>query len=99
MLKLKIFTFSFIKFVQSGLYLDFFFKKLVELFIRTYFIYTSQFFGEKFIIEYFTKKTIESWIFSKNQYFGIFELNKSFFFLQIISFFFFFYSTIIFFFI
>jgi hypothetical protein len=49
MLKFKIVTFSFFRFIQSGLYLDFFLKKLVELFVKNFFIYAAQFLGEKYI--------------------------------------------------
>jgi hypothetical protein len=45
-------TFKFHRFCQSGLYFDYFFKKITEVFIRNFLIYTAQFFGEKFMIEY-----------------------------------------------
>ena len=44
-------TFEFRKFCQSGFYFDFFLKKLAEMFVRNLFIYTAQFFGEKYMIE------------------------------------------------
>ena len=67
MLKFYIFKFRFIRFVQSGLYFDFFFKKIAELFVRNVFIYTAQFFGEKYMIEFLTKKIIDSAIFNSNR--------------------------------
>ena len=57
MLRNKLINFKFFKFVQSGFYMDFIFKKLSEMFIRNIFIYSSLFFGEKYMIEYLTKKT------------------------------------------
>jgi hypothetical protein len=58
MLKNSIFNFKFFRFVQTGLYLDFFFKKIIEIFVKNYLVLTAQFFGEKYVIEYFTKKII-----------------------------------------
>ena len=92
MLKFMGITIQFFKFIQNGFYLDFFIKKIAEIFVRNYFIYTAQFFGEKYIIEFLTKKTIDSWIFNKNKIFGFFEFTNSFFFIQFISFLFFFIS-------
>ena len=71
--------------MQSGLYFDFFFKKLSEIYIRNIFIYTSQFFGEKYIIEYLTKKLIDVQIFNSAKWVGLTELNFTYFFIQIIS--------------
>ena len=48
--------FIFRRFCQSGFYFDFFFKKLTEIFIRNFFIYGAQFFGEKYLIEVLTRK-------------------------------------------
>lgn len=58
MLKSKIIEFSFIRFIQSGLYVDFFIKKISEIWIKNTFIFTAQFFGEKYLIEYLTKKLL-----------------------------------------
>ena len=44
---------------QSGFYMDFLLKKCCEVFIKNVFIYTSQFFGEKYFIEVLTKKIID----------------------------------------
>lgn len=84
MLKNKLILFKFFKFVQSGFYIDFIFKKLSEIFIRNIFIYSSTFFGEKFMIEYLTKKTIDSFIFNSNK-FNFLNLIESKYFLQIIT--------------
>lgn len=84
MLKNNLIKFKFFKFVQSGFYMDFIIKKLSEMFIRNVFIYSSIFFGEKYMIEYLTKKTIDSFIFNSNK-FNLLNLIESKYFLQIIS--------------
>jgi len=65
---------------QSGFYIDFFLKKSVDVFIRNVFIYASLFFGEKYMIEYLTKKVIENLLFNLNKFFGITVLNYMWFF-------------------
>ena len=55
---------------QSGFYVDFFFKKTADVFVRNVFIYMSLFFGEKYMIEQLTKKTIDSFVFNSNTYIG-----------------------------
>ena len=67
MLKFKIVTFEFFRFIQSGLYVDFFLKKLIELFVKNFFIYAAQFIGEKYMIEFLTKKVIDSSVFNTNK--------------------------------
>nr|YP_740716.1 Ymf57 [Tetrahymena malaccensis]YP_740805.1 Ymf57 [Tetrahymena pigmentosa]ABI51625.1 Ymf57 [Tetrahymena malaccensis]ABI51714.1 Ymf57 [Tetrahymena pigmentosa] len=84
MLKNKLINFKFFRFVQSGFYVDFIVKKLSEMFIRNVFIYSSIFFGEKFMIEYLTKKTIDSFIFNNNR-FNFINLIESKYFLQILT--------------
>ena len=44
------------------------------------------FFGEKYIIEYLTKKTIDSYIFNFNNIFNYLNLDYSYFFVQLTSF-------------
>ena len=83
-------TFNFFRFIQSGLYVDFFLKKLIEVFIRNVFVYASQFLGEKFMIEYLTKKIIDSSIFNINRLGNFVDLVFSHFFIQLISVFFYF---------
>lgn len=41
--------------IKSGLYIDFFLKKLAESFIRNVLISGAYVFGEKYVIEYLTK--------------------------------------------
>ena len=55
---------------QSGFYVDYIYKNFAEIFIRNVFIYAALFFGEKYIIEVFTKKFIDSFIFTSNKYVG-----------------------------
>jgi hypothetical protein len=83
MLKNKLILFTFFRFIQSGFYLDFIFKKLSEMFMRNIFIYSSIFFGEKYMIEFITKKTIDSFIFNNNK--QQFNLNESKYFIQILT--------------
>jgi hypothetical protein len=58
--------------MQSGLYVDYIIKKLSEIFIKNVFVYSSIFFGEKFIIEFLSKKILNNLTFVVNSYF----LNK-----------------------
>jgi hypothetical protein len=90
MLKFNIVTFNFFRFIQSGLYLDFFLKKIIEIFIKNFFVYASQFFGEKYMIEFLTKKVIDSSIFNLNKFISINDLFYSNYFIQKISIFFYF---------
>jgi len=78
-------TFKFIRFCQSGCYFDFFYKKLSEIFVKNIFIYTSQFFGEKYMIEVFTKKIIDKSIFMINKNIGWTKLRYSIFFIQFVT--------------
>lgn len=82
----KFLSFNFHRYIQSGFYLDFIVKKLAEVFIRNVLIYSSIFFGEKFIIEYITKKIIDSYVFNYNKEFYVSNLSYLFYFSQIISF-------------
>lgn len=86
MLNSFFFKFEFHKFCQSGCYLDFFFKKLGEIFLRNFFIYTAQFFGEKFMIEILTKKIFKFFFVKTNKIVGVTKLFYSLFFIQILSF-------------
>jgi hypothetical protein len=63
-------TFKFQRFMQSGAYIDFFLKKNVEIFVRNIYIYLSQFFAEKYIIEFLTKKIFNCCFFFFNRYFN-----------------------------
>lgn len=90
MLKSKIIEFSFIRFVQSGLYVDFFIKKISEIWIKNTFIFTAQFFGEKYLIEYLTKKIIDSSIYFFNKSVNINNFYYNLYFIQFITFFFYF---------
>ena len=67
---------------QCGFYIDFLIKKISEIFLRNYYVYTSQFFGEKYLVEYITKFFFNFIIFfcSKflnynNYYYNIFLYN------------------------
>lgn len=77
-------TFKFHRFCQSGCYFDFFYKKVSDVFVRNVFVYTSQFFAEKYMIEVLTKKIIDKSIFNTNKVFGFTRLHYFTFFIQII---------------
>lgn len=85
MLIFYFFSWNFFKSCQNNLYVDFLLKKIAEIFVKNIFIYSAIFFGEKFLIEYFTKKIIESYVFFNNQNFNFFTFYHSFFFLFNIS--------------
>ena len=89
MLKFNIVTFKFFRFIQSGLYLDFFLKKIIEIFIKNFFIYAAQFLGEKYMIEFLTKKVIDSSVFNTNKIINFNTLFYSNYFIQLITTFFF----------
>ena len=63
-------SFKFVRFCQSGMYFDFFYKKISEVFLRNVFIYLGQFFAEKYMIEFLTKKIIVNSINFFNKYLG-----------------------------
>jgi uncharacterized protein involved in cysteine biosynthesis len=65
---------------QSGFYIDFILKKLAEVFIRNVFINAALFLGEKYMIEYITKKTVDSLIFNSNKFIGWTTYNYRWFF-------------------
>lgn len=60
---------------QSGFYIDFFFKKLIDLFVRNVFVFSALFFGEKYIIERLTRKIIDSFLFKSNKFLGFTSLS------------------------
>jgi len=70
---------------QSGFFIDFIFKKCADSFIRNVFIYGAMFFGEKYIIEVITKKTLDSFVFTTNKFTGLEKLDYSTFFIYTLS--------------
>ena len=70
---------------QSGFYFDFIFKKLCDVFIRNVFIYSALFFGEKYMIEHITKKTVDNFIYTSNKLVGWTTLNYMWFFYMMLS--------------
>lgn len=85
MLRFKIVTFDFFRFVQSGFYLDFFIKKNLELFVKKFLIYATQFLGEKYLIEFLTKKIIDSSIFNVNKLISITDLFYTQYFISLLA--------------
>lgn len=94
MLKFKIVEFNFFRFIQSGLYFDFFLKKIIEIFVKNVFVYSALFLGEKYMIEFLTKKIIDSSIFNTNKLINLSELFFSYYFIQLLSIFFYFFSIL-----
>jgi len=94
MLKFNIFNYSFFRFIHSGLYVDFFLKKIIEIFIKNVFVYSSQFLGEKYMIEVLTKKIIDSTLYNTNRKFYLNNLFYSYYFINIVSIIFYFFIII-----
>lgn len=87
-LKSYFFTNSFHIFCQSGQYLDFFFKKLAEVFLKNFFLYSALFFGEKYMIENLTKTIFKSLTAKVNYIANLKKLTYSLYFIQFLNFFF-----------
>lgn len=77
--------FRFFRFSQSGMYVDFIMKQFIEYIVRNLFVYTALFFGEKYIIEYWTKKMIDSFVFNSNRISGISDLSVKVFFNSLVG--------------
>jgi hypothetical protein len=77
-------TKDFKKAAQSGFYIDFFLKNIFEALVRNVLIYSAQFFCEKYIIEFFTKKIFVNIIYIFNFFNKTSSFNYNFFFMQII---------------
>ena len=76
---------KFIRFVNAGLYFDFFLKKIGEIIVRNFFVYSALFFGEKYFIEVLTKKVIDSYIFNLSNKLDFRHLDFGFFFYQTVA--------------
>jgi hypothetical protein len=50
-------TYKFNVLLKNNLFVDFILKKIVEILVKNYLVLTPMFFGEKYMIEFFTKKT------------------------------------------
>ena len=55
---------NFIRAVKSGFYMDFFYKKTCEVFVRNALICASYIFGEKYMVEFLTKLSVDKVIVS-----------------------------------
>lgn len=75
MLYSYILKYRYVMFVQSGLYVDFFIKKVGEVFIKNFMVLTPLFFGEKYLIEVLTKKIVENFLFRFNKFIGLSSLT------------------------
>jgi hypothetical protein len=83
MLRNYFIKYSFYKFIQSGFLLDFIVKKIAEIFIRNFFVYCSIFFGEKYLIEYLTRKFLNNILYNFNKNY-LNNTNYSKFFLELL---------------
>lgn len=90
MLHSYFFSSDFKKAAQSGFYIDFFLKNIFENIIRNALVYTAQFFCEKYVIEYFTKKIFVNITYLFNQLNKSTNFNITYFFTQLIIFIFYF---------
>lgn len=70
---------------QSGFYIDFFLKNIFESLIRNILIYSAQFFCEKYIIEFFTKKVFVNITYLFNFVFKSTNFNYKVFFVQFLT--------------
>jgi len=70
---------------QAGFFIDFVLKKLVDVFVRNVFIFGALFFGEKYMIEYITKRIVDNLIFVSNKRLGFTNLNYGTFFITFVG--------------
>ena len=70
---------------QSGFYFDFFLKKLAEIFIRNIFVYAALFFGEKYMIEFLTKLSVDKVIIAFNSFQDYTQADRIKLFFQVLS--------------
>ena len=73
---------------QSGFYIDFFLRNIFEALVRNILIYSAQFFCEKYIIEFFTKKIFVNITYIFNYFFKSSNFNFKVFFVQFLTWFF-----------
>lgn len=59
MLNNQVVSYRFKRALKCGFYLDFFYKKVCEVFIRNFLICGAQFFSEKYLVEFVTKVLID----------------------------------------
>ena len=77
-------TFWFHRFCHSGMYFDYFYKKISEIIVRNIFIYMALFFGEKYMIEHWTKLVVTNIVYNNNKFVGLTSLSYYWFFFQFI---------------
>lgn len=49
------------------MYIDYFIKKISEIFLKNFLVLGALFFSEKFLIEHFSKKIFNNWVFFLNK--------------------------------
>lgn len=85
MLHSFIFKKNFIRAVKCGFYMDFFYKKWCEVFVRNNLIYASYIFGEKYMIEFLTKLSIDKVISAFNNFQDSTQADRTKLFFQVLS--------------
>jgi hypothetical protein len=80
-----IFKKNFIRAVKCGFYMDFFYKKCCEVFIRNGLIYSSYIFGEKYMIEFLTKLSVDKVIAAFNSFQDYTQADRIKLFFQVLS--------------
>ena len=76
---------EFFVFGQCGFYFDYILKKFCEIFIRNFLIYGSQFFAEKYLIEFVTKTKLSLFFFKIIKKFDFSQYFYDLYFYNIIS--------------
>mgnify|MGYP007108022093 CR=1 FL=1 len=85
MLHSFIFKKNFIRAVKCGFYMDFFYKKFCEVFVRNGLIYSSYIFGEKYMVEFVTKLVVDKIITSFNTFQDATQADRIKLFFQVLS--------------
>lgn len=76
---------GFLRAVKSGFYMDFFYKKLCEVFVRNALICASYIVGEKYMVEFVTKLSVDKVITSFLNFQDSTQAEKSKLFFQVLT--------------
>ena len=85
MLHLYLLKWDLIKFIQLGYNIDYIVKNSAIRLVSRVLIFMGFIFGEKYIVEYITKKSIDGFIFNNNRFIGLNSLAYSYYFIQILT--------------
>ncbi len=72
-------------FFKNNLYVDYFFKKIASIFLKNFLVLGASYFSEKFMIEHYTKKIFNNYLFYTNKLYNFFNfcLSSSYYFIFI----------------